>query len=358
MTKYVSQYTGAEIDAGIEKANAAILVAKQNLAEAQKAQARGNIGAASANQFETLNEEKVNKSGLTLGVHTDGLVYIFIDGAPHGNGLEITANVIEGDVFGYVDENNTIVLNGNLADGDYSVKYEMADGSTVEIGDLVLDTNEYYSVTNDLTNCTSNNSATRAVKGGSYSAVISADSGYELSSVAVKMGGQAVSVSGGVIDITSVTGDIVITALAEELTTDEPENVLKTVGYVTGRRIKSSNGAEDTSASYAEYEATNYIPVKYGDTITLENIVLEASGSCSVALYNENKAYIAGLYMTKFIGGYGNSSGNGVDINGERASQPLTKNTWSGISESSGIAYMRFSAKEITENSIVYVTDN
>ena len=37
-----------------------------------------------------------------------------------------------------MDENNTIVLNGKLMDGTYSVKYEMEDGSTIDIGDLVL----------------------------------------------------------------------------------------------------------------------------------------------------------------------------------------------------------------------------
>ena len=41
-------------------------------------------------------------------------------------------------VFGYVDENNNIVVSGNLAEGSYSVKYEMEDGSTVDIGSLVL----------------------------------------------------------------------------------------------------------------------------------------------------------------------------------------------------------------------------
>lgn len=43
-------------------------------------------------------------------------------------------------VFGYVDENNNIIVSGNLTGGTYSVKYELEDGSTVDIGDLVLDT--------------------------------------------------------------------------------------------------------------------------------------------------------------------------------------------------------------------------
>lgn len=59
---------------------------------------------------------------------------------------EIVSAVIESlggnPIFGYVDENNNIVVSGNLADGSYSVKYEMEDGSTVDIGNLELDTEE------------------------------------------------------------------------------------------------------------------------------------------------------------------------------------------------------------------------
>lgn len=55
---------------------------------------------------------------------------------------ELVAMVIESlggnPVFGYVDENNNIIVQGNLGDGTYSVKYEMEDGSTVDIGQLVL----------------------------------------------------------------------------------------------------------------------------------------------------------------------------------------------------------------------------
>ena len=130
---------------------------------------------------------------------------------------EIVAYVLESigcPVFGIVDENNHIVLNGNLADGTYTVKYEMEDGTTIEIG--VLDNRVYYSVINNLVNCTNSNGVKDVVGGEGYSAIISANSGYKLSSVVVTMGGSPVSVSSGVINIASVTGNIVITAVAEE----------------------------------------------------------------------------------------------------------------------------------------------
>lgn len=83
----------------------------------------------------------VDKRNITLGLHTDGLIYIFIDGVPTGNGIALPSGA-SGDVVGNVDSANNIVLSGNLADGTYTVKYEMEDGSTVDIGGLVLGSNE------------------------------------------------------------------------------------------------------------------------------------------------------------------------------------------------------------------------
>lgn len=75
-------------------------------------------------------------SSLTLGLHTDGLFYIFVNNEPVGNGISLPK--ASGDVYGNVDSENNIVLNGDLADGNYYIKYEMADGSTIDIGELVL----------------------------------------------------------------------------------------------------------------------------------------------------------------------------------------------------------------------------
>lgn len=131
------------------------------------------------------------------------------------------AYLLGASLIGYVDANNTIVVKGILSDGTYTVKYEMEDGSVLEIGKMVLGVEEvYYSVSNNLTGCVSNNSVASIVEGGSYSAKITANDGYEISSVKVTMGGTditATAVSGGDINIASVTGNIVITAVATEV---------------------------------------------------------------------------------------------------------------------------------------------
>lgn len=76
-----------------------------------------------------------------------------------------------------------------------------------------------YAITNTLTHCTTNNTATSIVSGNAYAATITADSGYTLDSVTVTMGGTDISstaVSGGAITIPAVSGAVVITATATE----------------------------------------------------------------------------------------------------------------------------------------------
>lgn len=76
-----------------------------------------------------------------------------------------------------------------------------------------------YTVTNNLTDVTNSNSATRVTQGGSYSATLTPTSGYTINSVTVTMGGNDVTgtaYSSGTISIANVTGDIVITAVATQ----------------------------------------------------------------------------------------------------------------------------------------------
>lgn len=203
---------------------------------------------------------------------------------------EITAMVIESlggnPIFGVVDENNNIVVSGDLPDGIYSVTYEMADGSKISIGNLVLDTNVYYSVSNNLTNCTNSNSAKQVVQGNSYTATITAKSGYVLKSVAVTMGGAAVSVSGGTINIASVTGNIVITAVAEEIKVNYTNLADPTSSdWIIGSRFNSSGVPTEESGT----AITNYIGgnLATGDVIRVKGMNLT---SHRVQIYDKNKA--------------------------------------------------------------------
>ena len=204
---------------------------------------------------------------------------------------EIAQMVIESlggnPVFGYVDENNNIIVSGNLPDGDYTVMYEMEEGDTINIGNLVLDNTVNYSIINTLTNCTNSNNSATIVESVSYSATITANSGYELKSVSVTMGGSAVSVSGGNINISSVTGDIVITAVAEEkVVTPTYTNLANPsdANWKEGKRLNSSYNEVDAEGIVT----TNFIPA-----------------SKSTDSSNPTKIYVKGLT-------FGNSSNERV----------------------------------------------
>lgn len=72
-----------------------------------------------------------------------------------------------------------------------------------------------YTITNNLTNVTINNSSSSINEGSSYSATLTANSGYALGTVTVTMGGNDITASAysnGNINISSVTGNIIITA--------------------------------------------------------------------------------------------------------------------------------------------------
>ena len=82
-------------------------------------------------------------------------------------------------------------------------------------------TTTHYSIVNNLTNVTTNNSANSINANSNYTATLTPNSGYELSTVTVVMGGVDItndSYLNGVINIPAVTGNIVITAVA----TNEP----------------------------------------------------------------------------------------------------------------------------------------
>ena len=225
---------------------------------------------------------------------------------------EMVAMVIESlggnPIFGVVDSSNNIIVNGNLPDGTYSVKYEMEDGKTVNIGDLVLDTNVYYTVTNTLTNCTNSNSAKQVVQGSAYSATITAKSGYELKSVTATMGGSAVTVSNGKINITNVTGNIVITAVAEEIKANytnfaDPSSS----DWWADCRI-GSDGTKRTDAPGGA--VTNYIELKAGDTVEVSGLdMVNKIGSVNahyVGVYNTSKGVQSVAAFTSQTGNFSN----------------------------------------------------
>ena len=105
--------------------------------------------------------------------------------------------------------------------GDYKIKITATGENFIEsdYSNELNYTNVFYTVTNTLTNCTSNNSTTSIRKGSAYTATITADSGYSMAgaTVSVTMGGTNITetaYSDKTITISEVTGNLIISISA------------------------------------------------------------------------------------------------------------------------------------------------
>lgn len=129
----------------------------------------------------------------------------------------------------------------------------------------------YHSITNALTNVTTSNDAGAAEDGTSYTATLTAKSGYTLGEVTVKMGGADITIaaynaSSGEISISKVTGDVVITAKATKVVSYH--NLVPTAidssgasaPYTDGRMLSSSG----TISEYNHFTTTGFIPFDGG----------------------------------------------------------------------------------------------
>lgn len=115
--------------------------------------------------------------------------------------------------MGGVDITSSAYSNGNISITSVTGDIEITATATAV---TVINT---YTVTKTLNHCTINNTASQVTEGGSYTANITADTGYELSNVTVKMGdtditSTAYNSSTHSITISNITGNVEINASA------------------------------------------------------------------------------------------------------------------------------------------------
>jgi hypothetical protein len=109
---------------------------------------------------------------------------------------------------------------------------------------------ETFNITNNLTNATNSNGSTVVIAGTSYEGNIAAYDGYELDSVTVMMGGvdiTSAAYSNGTINIAEVTGNIVITAMANSNVIYDVTNLVPTATVVNGTAIFNGVGYQDNT---------------------------------------------------------------------------------------------------------------
>lgn len=149
-----------------------------------------------------------------------------------------------------------------------------------------------YSVTRNLTNCASSNTADTAAEGVAYTTTLSPTETFKkLGAITVTMGGTDISasaVSGNTITIANVTGDIMITC--EAVIT----NIIDTIGISADTRLSTSTGENKEKVGWAtigaNMDTASLIHLEAGDVLRIKGMTLPAehtSGSAAVRYTEE-----------------------------------------------------------------------
>ena len=132
---------------------------------------------------------------------------------------------------GYVLSTATITMGGiDITSSAYNngvINIRQVTGNIV-IAVNAIESLDTYTITNNLTNCSTNNTTTAITENSSYNATITANNRYTLSTATITMGGVDITSSAynnGVINIRQVTGNIVIAVNAIETTTPVDPNL-------------------------------------------------------------------------------------------------------------------------------------
>lgn len=206
-----------------------------------------------------------------------------------------------------------------------------------------------HAITTTLSHVTISNSATSVEKNGSYSATITPDAGYATPTITVTMGGADITssaVSGSIISIASVTGDVTITATAARLSnlikvsTDASGNAFGTNGIKSDTRLGS--GGESASYEHTDYSdgtkdyisCTGFMPIELGKRINFEN--------CNL-LYNTSGVEVWPVYIMFYDENHNRTGASSTDVNYFVTKESLKASTadWGGkaIASVNGLTY-------------------
>ena len=158
-----------------------------------------------------------------------------------------------------------------------------------------------YSITRNLTNCASSNTANTIAEGAAYTTTLSPTGTFKkLGAITVTMGGvdiSASSVSGSTITIASVTGNIVITCAAVIT------NIIDTVGISADTRLSTGSGTNKARAGWAtigaNMDVSSLIHLKAGDTLRIKGMSLPAAkdDTSAAVQYTEAAAFKSADYV-------------------------------------------------------------
>ena len=158
-----------------------------------------------------------------------------------------------------------------------------------------------YTITRNLTNVASSNTANSIAEGASYNTTLTPTGTYKkLGDISVTMGGTDISssaVSGNNISISKVSGNIVITCKAVIT------NIIDTIGISANTRISTSSGDNRTQRGYATIgankDAASLIHLTAGDTLRIKGVSLPASNDSysAIVFYDASGRFITSTYL-------------------------------------------------------------
>ena len=206
------------------------------------------------------------------------------------SGKALTSVMVE---MGGVDISSSAV-----SGGDISIVKVTSDVTITAVASVPSVT---YTITLNLTNVASSNTATSISENASYTTTLSPTGGYKkLGAITVTMGGVDIStsaVSGSTITIAKVTGDIVITCAAVIT------NIIDTIGISPNTRLSTSSGDNRTQSGYAAIgankDAASLIHLTAGDTLRIKGVSLPASNDSysAIVFYNASGTFITSTYL-------------------------------------------------------------
>ena len=213
-----------------------------------------------------------------------------------------------------------------------------------------------HSIANNLTNCVTNNAAETIVDGETYTATLSANTGYTIQTVTIIMGGIDVSnyYSNGIINIPSVTGNIVITATATETAR---ENLLTMNDGLINKRFNATN----TISTANGYFVTDHFAFSGGGlrivkgNLNMGSLGTNNYGNCRIGFYDANKTFIDAAYI-------GQNDGNGTNkyLGFPADGDDLVDadlSTYTGIADWSAVKFIRMTLSLNNETTIGSVSD-
>ena len=216
----------------------------------------------------------------------------------------------------------------------------------------------YRSITNSLSHVSNSNAAVSVEDGAAYTATLTADSGYTMGNVMIKMGGiditsTAYTASTGAISIASVTGDVTITAVATKIVTYT--NLVPTAvdssgvsaPYTDGKYLGSNGAPSDMSG----FVTTGFIPFDGGAEhvyrIGGDGIAWNTYG-CRIAWYQANYSLKGSPVSYEKIG-----SSIYYPSKVEDANAAAAFSTDANVAPPNGAAFFRVSAKGSGANLII-----